>query len=81
MHIQSNAWKRLVGLYRQLLRRLRALERAAERAILERPFMRVHVEMLQPRVLMSVSPIGSETLVNTTTANPMQNPAVFRRPR
>ena len=64
MHKQSNAWKLLVRLYRQVLRRMRAIERAAEQSALHRVFMRVHVEMLQPRVLMSVTSSGTETLVD-----------------
>ena len=42
--------------------------------------MRVHVERLQPRVLMSVSPSGSETLVNTTTNEQMMTPAIAMNP-
>jgi hypothetical protein len=78
--MRSHAFKRLVWLYRQLLRRMRALERAAGRAIVGRVFMRVQIETLQPRMLMSVTPSGVETAIDNSTTEQMVTPAIAMDP-
>jgi len=70
MQMRSHAFKRLVWLYRQLLRRMRALERVAGRTVVRRIFMRVHVEALPPRVMMSVTPALMPTPLDLISANP-----------
>src|SRR6185437_3333748 len=43
-------------------------------------FMRLHVELLQPRLLFTVTASGAETLVNLPTPVAMQTPAIASDP-
>ncbi|MDB5302639.1 MAG: hypothetical protein JWM97_188, partial [Phycisphaerales bacterium] len=61
---QSRAHKRLVRLYRLVIWRMRVHCAVARREFLERLPLRLHVELLQPRMLMSVAPAGGELLLN-----------------
>ena len=80
MRPQSNAIKRLNDLYRRLVRRMRAYDRLARWNFLTHVPMRLHIEALQPRLMMSGSPTvtssGTETLANTATSDIAQTPAV-----
>ena len=73
MSIHSRANKRLVRLYRDLLQWLSILQWRAGN-----PFpclLLPRIELLPSRLLFSVTPNGSEALVNQTTANAQQTPA------
>ncbi|MDB5303423.1 MAG: uncharacterized protein JWM97_972, partial [Phycisphaerales bacterium] len=48
----------------------------ARREFLERLPLRLHVELLQPRMLMSVAPAGGELLLNQAIGSTQQSPAV-----
>jgi len=76
MHPQSSAYKLLVSSYRLLLRRMQAYCRAAAPEIVLGRQGRLLIERLQPRLLMSVTASGSETLVNTTTTGSQYAPAI-----
>ena len=81
MRPESTASKRLVALYRQLICRLRLAQRAARLGIIKYIPLRLHVELLQPRLFFTgASPVGSETPVNTLTSVAMQTPAIAMDP-
>ncbi|MDB5301155.1 MAG: repeat-containing protein, partial [Phycisphaerales bacterium] len=73
---QSRAHKRLVRLYRLVIWRMRVHCAVARREFLERLPLRLHVELLQPRMLMSVAPAGGELLLNQAIGSTQQSPAV-----
>lgn len=76
MASQSRAYYRLQELYRRIRWRMRALERLARMEHLDRHTLRLHVEMLQPRLMMSVTPTGAQTLADTQTTIHDQHPAI-----
>src|SRR5580700_5690964 len=72
MQNRSNAHKRLLWLYRQVLIRMRIINCGGQ--------LRILIEPLQSRLFMSVTPAGVETLVNTTINGGTPEPQIAMNP-